>query len=722
MNLNFISPAYLLGLLGISLPILVHLLTRRRQTRIKFSAVYLLFQSEKRSIKRSRPNRLLLLLFRCLAIICLSLALANPIFSLGPSDEFLSPVASANVFILDDSYSMGKRAENKTVYAEALKTLANTLKNISPDSSFSLVSASAPGRVLLDWVRDREMLFNKLKLAQPSHRTTDIGHAVSEAQKLLETASQQTKRIFILTDRDKNGWDVKSFPKQADDSIAVKVMDFSGRQKGKNRAAVTQVAMTQEFLTDSRIIRLKASVANLLPKSALRGVPLTLWINGKKESEVLLDLPPGSVVDNEFSFPLPGNESVEGFVEIADDALAADNRRYFTYQPDRKINVLVVDGDPNMVAHQSETFYLERALNPFYGSFSDIKPTISTLDELSTRNLRLYSVIMLCNVRALPIQYELELEEFVMRGGALIISLGDKVDPKFYNEKMGNLLPVNLESLNRPSREDKPFHFLTEPSDHPVLKPFKGRIRKEMSGIRFFALYKVSPRTGRSPNIPMRFKNGLPAVVEFSFGKGKTILFVSSIDRDWNDFPIQPTFLPWVQRWVKYSARSLGSIVRQDVLVGRSFVLDEEMSDAGSFYLETLDGRVRLVEKDAGEKAFPPSYRPGVYRVYRSSVPAATGPGAAGKPSPKKNVRLPVDSEKIGGFAVNVDTRESNAEKISNEEIRKILSGLGAVTITDYAAQKSKLEMETKGTPLTTPFLLLMALALFWEGWQVRRE
>jgi len=82
MNLNFISPVYLLGLLGISLPILVHLLTRRRQTHIKFSAVYLLFRSEKRSIKRSRPNRLLLLLFRCLAIIGLSLALANPIFSL----------------------------------------------------------------------------------------------------------------------------------------------------------------------------------------------------------------------------------------------------------------------------------------------------------------------------------------------------------------------------------------------------------------------------------------------------------------------------------------------------------------------------------------------------------------------------------------------------------------------------------------------------------------
>ena len=92
MNLNLLSPIYLLGLLGISLPILVHMLTRRQQTRIKFSAVYLLTQAQKRSVKRWRPNRLLLLLCRCMGIAFLSLALANPLFSFGGSQEFLTSV------------------------------------------------------------------------------------------------------------------------------------------------------------------------------------------------------------------------------------------------------------------------------------------------------------------------------------------------------------------------------------------------------------------------------------------------------------------------------------------------------------------------------------------------------------------------------------------------------------------------------------------------------
>ena len=47
MNLNFLSPIFLFGLLGIAIPILIHLMTRRQKKYIRFSAVYLLFQSKK---------------------------------------------------------------------------------------------------------------------------------------------------------------------------------------------------------------------------------------------------------------------------------------------------------------------------------------------------------------------------------------------------------------------------------------------------------------------------------------------------------------------------------------------------------------------------------------------------------------------------------------------------------------------------------------------------
>lgn len=723
MNLNFISPLYLLGLLGILLPILVHLLTRRHRTRIKFSAVYLLLQSQKRFIKRSKPNRLLLLLVRCLAIACLSLALANPIFSFGVSDDFLPSMSAANVFILDDSYSMGIRAEDETLYAEAVEVLANTFKNVSSNSSYSLVLASAPGRVIHDWVADPGVLLKMLKISKPSYRTTDIGNALSEALALLETAPQKTKRIFILTDRDKNGWNKEHFPQRESygQPISIKVIDFSERQTGENRASIKNVEITQEFLTNSRIIRVKTVVANLQPEKAIRNLHLALWVNGKRQSESFLDLPANGSVEKEFSFPYLGNEPVHGFVEIAEDALTADNRRYFNYQPDRRIRVLVVDGDPKMVAHQNEAFYLERALNPFYGSFSDIEPTVSTLTELPSRNLLLFSAIILCNVRDLPFQYEFELEKFVLRGGALFISLGDQVDPKFYNEKMGNLLPVKIESLNRAPEPDKPFRLLMPPSEHPVLKVFDAKMRKEMENIRFNSIYSILARENSNFEIPMRFSNQFPAVIESQFGKGKVILYVSSIDRDWNNFPIQPTFLPWIQRWIKYSVHSLESMTRQDLLAGQPFVFDREL--AASVYVQTPAGKI--VPMDMGEAAeetrFEHTFRPGVYHVFQAPFDdSAAKPGDSVTPQSEKVFWLPAGAEKMGSFTVNVDTRESISEKISIEEIQEMLPGTTTVVTADFASQES--DSGVQGTPLTTPFLLLVALALFCEGWQVRRE
>ena len=127
MNLNFSSPLFLFGLLGISIPILIHLLTRRQQKHIRFSAVYLLLQSQKRSIKKTQPNRLLLLLLRCLAISLFSMALANPFFSLGDSEAFRINSPSSFVFIVDDSYSMRSQAKEKTLFESTTQFLSNLL-------------------------------------------------------------------------------------------------------------------------------------------------------------------------------------------------------------------------------------------------------------------------------------------------------------------------------------------------------------------------------------------------------------------------------------------------------------------------------------------------------------------------------------------------------------------------------------------------------------------
>ena len=717
MNFSFTSPWYLLGLLGLALPVLIHLLTRRQQTRLKFSAVYLLQQAQKRSVRKSRPNRLLLLLLRCLAIIFLCLALANPILSSGGLENTLMSRPSAHVFVLDDSYSMSATSDDGTLFDHAKKTLTELIEKLPGNHSFSLILASHPVRTIQDWTKAFGPTLKWLKAAQPSHRTTNIGKAVTTAVDLLNTAPQENKQIFILTDMDQNGWDQNEFPASfpKDSHIQVNILDISGYQKGLNRALVHTVKLNQEFLTNRRVIRVQATIRNLLPDRAIKQLPVTLFVNGKRKSEGTVDVPARGEATHEFAFPLLNNKPVSGYVQIEDDALTVDNRRLFVYQPDRKIKVLVVDGDPRGVAHQHDSFYVEKALNPFSSSMSDIEPTVSTLSEFSQRDLKQYTVIILCNVRDLAIGLEQELEKFALRGGALLIGLGDQIDPKYYNEKLGLLLPVVLKSINQIKTDTKPFHLLAQPSNHPVLKVFTGKMLQEMARIPFQKIYSVEPRRERKFEVPMRFTNQLPAVIESEFGEGKVVLYVSSLDRDWNHFPIHPTFLPWIQRWVKYSAQSLENISRHDVTVGTPVILEEMeqpplvMAPGGKVYLARTPAQSPPV--------FEETLRTGVYELYQWQGLPDSGTNGSPTPIPKQ---LPNDVRRAGSFTVNIDPKESSPGKIPEKKLSQYFPGMAV----NYSPADQALSAASvgSGVPLTTLLFLMLAVMMFWEGWMVRKE
>ena len=320
---------------------------------------------------------------------------------------------------------------------------------------------------------------------------------------------------------------------------------------------------------------------------------------------------------------------------------------------------------------------------------------------------------MLCNVRNLPFGYEQELEKFVMRGGALFVTLGDQVDAKFYNQKLGNILPVYLKTVHQTARNEKPFRFFVGPSKHQVLKVFKGQTLKEMKSISFNSLYSVEPREESNFNTPMAFENKFPALIESTTGKGKVILFVSSIDRDWNNFPIQPTFLPWVQRWVKYSARGLDSLLQKELLVGQPFYWEKQLKNSKT-YITSPRGKVTLLSSKDDKTVFEDTYRPGTYQLYRESSDS----------SPKEETatlsQLPHGTEHAGSFTINIDLKESSSEKISNGEIKNLLSGANVTFSNGY--QKRDANKSEGGIPMSAPFILLVGSMLLLEGWLIRKE
>ena len=85
---------------------------------------------------------------------------------------------------------------------------------------------------------------------------------------------------------------------------------------------------------------------------------------------------------------------------------------------------------------------------------------------------------------------------------------------------------------------------------HPIFRPF-GALAANLGQARFDRAWRVAPEGWA---VIARFSNGTPALLERTAGQGRVVLFASDIDRRWNDFPLQPAFVPFALETLRYAA------------------------------------------------------------------------------------------------------------------------------------------------------------------------
>src|SRR5215212_758969 len=104
----FVSPGFLVaGAALVALPILIHILNRRRYKVVNWAAMEYLLAAMKKNRKRLKFEQWLLLATRCAVLLFLGLALARPLGCGGSSIAALAAERTGlHVFVIDNSYSM----------------------------------------------------------------------------------------------------------------------------------------------------------------------------------------------------------------------------------------------------------------------------------------------------------------------------------------------------------------------------------------------------------------------------------------------------------------------------------------------------------------------------------------------------------------------------------------------------------------------------------------
>ena len=594
----FVAPALLgMGAAAMSVPILIHLLARRRFKRIRWAAMDFLIDAERRNRRRIRMEEWILLALRCLAIFLLGLMVARPFLS--PADVSAAwggARQTERVFVLDDSFSMGYASPDGTPFArakEAVRRLVSRVREDSPDDTVTILRMTAVDQpvaagVFLDdtqW----EQLLERLEGLTISERGIDLPGVFSGiADYLSRDTDILSAAVYVISDFQRTDWAQRGasssgarFGPALSEALEAWAVDDRGLsvtlvnvgEKDAGNTAVIGLSLRGGQVVAGTTGIVEAQVANHAAQIRDR-LSLRVSVGGRPQAAKNLgplDEHQDVSVGMELEFLRVGDEAVR--VELPEDGLAIDNTRFLSAPVVGAVRVLVVNGEPSADPYDDEVSLLATALRPEGEVFSGYEAVIVDEAELDTLGLSDFHAVILANVYRISEPAMESLERFVRRGGGVMFFLGDQVDAELFNAAFfragEGLSPVRLTEVTRPG---DPVHLVIVDRLHVALR---GVSRQDdpigIGRIPFYAFFGCQPAedaaegstdqeglqtTGRGVNVIARFDDAeeSPAIVERRFGEGRVVLLASSADKEWNLWPDHPTFLPVILELIHHVA------------------------------------------------------------------------------------------------------------------------------------------------------------------------
>jgi hypothetical protein len=198
---SFLNPLLLFGLVGMAVPVVIHLLSRRTARRVEFSSLDFLRDLEKKSLRRLRARQLLLLLVRMVLVGCVAVAMARPVLSGAGGGARGSTSA---VVILDGSHSMTARHDGRTLFDAARDRAGEVLEAFETGDEVTLLVPGGADESQARSVRDPELVRERIATARPGAGAADLTAAVADAAALLEDARHVAREIHVEEEVERN--------------------------------------------------------------------------------------------------------------------------------------------------------------------------------------------------------------------------------------------------------------------------------------------------------------------------------------------------------------------------------------------------------------------------------------------------------------------------------------------------------------------------------------
>jgi hypothetical protein len=454
---------------------------------------------------------LLLLALRILVLVLLALAFVEPAIWRTPEAGGDADGARLHLIVLDGSASMGYDDR----WDRARAAANDVLDDLGPDDRAQIVLAGRLFEVLGPATADVASLRQTLNTAEPGVFRLEYGQLMRSIDGLLRTAELPVV-LDLVTDVQATGLPTRFGELAPRRPAEIAVHDVSdGAADNWTIDSFGASALSGE---------LTASVRSFASEAASRTV--TLSQNGRSVGEQTVEVPANGRAD--VTFPALDLASGPNRVEVAlspSDDLRGDDRRYLAIKRPEPRRVLVVAQDAEGVGPLFTSAALETVTT--LSLTADVRTT-----PLGDPPLIGYSFVVVTDIGLLDAAQTAAIEDYVENGGRALLAAGPR---------SGGLttLPVTGQTLrtNPQMGAQRSVSIGEVDTSHPALRGVD-----ELRAANFYRSINVEPT--EADRVAMRLADGTPLLLERAMGQGRVLLFTSSLDREWNDLPVQPAFVP----------------------------------------------------------------------------------------------------------------------------------------------------------------------------------
>lgn len=706
--MTFLTPILLAGAAAFLIPLLIHLLNRRRITVVRWGAMHLLQEVIKQKQRRLHIEQWLLLLVRIALPIVLALCLARPVLT--ALRQLPGFGKTSLVVLLDDSFSMRAPGSSGSPLEQARLAVQRMVDGLPRGSDVQIIQASGSPRTLLDQsTSSLEIVPKAVADVASLGGPVNANDAFQAAAAAVNKAATGAREIVVLSDFQRADW--KSFS----EGSSIPALDAMMKQEPRpmltlfrldndltENLSIASMDLSALVAAEGQPVGVRVRIKNH-GKRLWQDVALHLEADGARLRTTRITVPGDGEVTTSFThaFDKVGDHALG--VRLEGDALTEDNVAQAVVNVRRQIDVLLIDGKPGNEPLSGAADFLELALSPHMAAAANMKDLVITtkVEERRLRNedFKGKEVVVIANAERLQGNRANELDKFVKEGGGALIFAGPECDLNWYDREFfrngQGLFPVGVKGFGHVTDSENPARVLMQRFTHPALTYFNdgrgGRLQD--AEVKHWLQFELK---GEGVKTLLTLDRGVPLFVEKTRERGRVIACATSASPEWTNLPLQMVFVPLVQRLVTYL--STPGVASASQVVGSSLQLGLPQGKGDEvFTLTDTAGKVIDVparkENNGVVVSTAPVREPGLYDLR---------PKGAGDDASRK-------------YAVNVNTAESDLQPLPASDVQKIATRYEAGYADNFDAYQRLDRTRRHGSELWQPFLLALLVLLFAE-------